>query len=190
MFGLIKNSLFGGNEEAKYEVLSTESKEEGSCEVRRYESAHYATLTCEGKTFDQATGECVKKLLMYVGGSNDKGEGMGMTAPICITVFPRDDGSLSDRIVTGLRIPERYQGNPPTPTDSAIQFEERPAMTVYALRFGGFAHENEYRNEAANLTRILGESASYRRGTYFCCGYDPPMKPYGRRNEVWFIKEE
>uniref|UniRef100_A0A3B3YVY1 Heme-binding protein 1 n=1 Tax=Poecilia mexicana TaxID=48701 RepID=A0A3B3YVY1_9TELE len=84
---------------------------------------------------------------------------------------------------------------PPAPTDSTIRVEERPGMTVYALyvsfvTFGGFAGESEYRAEAARLTRALGETTPFQRKQYFCCSYDPPLKPYGRRNEVWLLQED
>lgn len=57
-------------------------------------------------------------------------------------------------------------------------------------QFGGFAGESEYRAEALRLTRTLGETAPFQRKQYFCCSFDPPLKPYGRRNEVWFLQEE
>ncbi|XP_028843095.1 heme-binding protein 1-like [Denticeps clupeoides] len=190
MFGMIKNSLFGVTEETDYKLLSTETKDGVSYEVRRYDGAKYAVLTSEGRTFDQITGELVRKLLMYTGGSNDQGEAMGTPAPITITVFPRDDGVMSRRLIAAFRIPTRYQETPPAPTDSSIRIEDRPGMTVYALQFGGFAGESEYRAEASRLKRTLGESAPYQRKQYFCCSYDPPLKPYGRRNEVWFMQEE
>ena len=47
-----------------------------------------------GKPFDEASKEAALKLLKYVGGSNDKGAGMGMTAPVSITAFPAEDKSL------------------------------------------------------------------------------------------------
>ncbi|CAJ1075789.1 heme-binding protein 1 [Xyrichtys novacula] len=118
------------------------------------------------------------------------GEAMGTAAPIIINVYPRNDGVLSRRLIVGIRIPTIYQQSPPTPTDEAIRIEERPGMTVYALQFGGFAGESEYRAEALRLTRTLGETAPFQRKQYFCCSYDPPLKPYGRRNEVWFLQEE
>ena len=58
---------------------------------------------------------------------------MGTAAPITITVFPRDDGVISRRLVVGIRIPMAHQRSPPTPSDGAIRIEERPGMTVYAL---------------------------------------------------------
>lgn len=45
-----------------------------SFEVRRYDGAKYAVVSSEGRTFDQVTGELVRKLLMYIGGSNDQGK--------------------------------------------------------------------------------------------------------------------
>ncbi|XP_031176939.1 heme-binding protein 1 [Sander lucioperca] len=190
MFGMIKNSLFGPTEETEYKMLSSETKDGVGFEVRRYDGAKYAVVSSEGRSFDQVTGELVRKLLMYIGGSNEEGEAMGTTAPIIITVYPRNDGVLSRRLVVAIRIPTSYQQNPPTPTDSAIKVEERHGMTVYALQFGGFAAETEYRAEALRLTRTLGETAPFQRKQYFCCSYDPPLKPYGRRNEVWFLQEE
>ncbi|XP_061892293.1 heme-binding protein 1-like [Entelurus aequoreus] len=190
MFGMIKNSLFGNTEETQYKLLSTETKDGVSFEVRRYDAAKYAVVSSEGRSFDQVTGELVRKLLMYIGGSNEQGESMGTAAPTIITVYPRNDGVLSRRLVVAIRIPAIYQQGPPTPTDSAIKIEDRPGMTVYTLQFGGFAAESEYRAEALRLTRTLGETAPFQRKQYFCCSYDSPIKPYGRRNEVWFIQEE
>uniref|UniRef100_A0A1A8GXA0 Heme-binding protein 1 n=1 Tax=Nothobranchius korthausae TaxID=1143690 RepID=A0A1A8GXA0_9TELE len=190
MFGMIKNSLFGNSEETQYKVLSSETKDGVSFEVRRYDPAKYATISSEGRTYEQVIGELVRKLLKYIGGSNEQEEAMGTAFPIIITVFPRNDGVFSRRLVVGIRIPSIYQQSPPTPIDSAIRIEERPGMTVYALQFGGFAGESEYRAEALRLTRTLGETAPFQRKQYFCCSFDPPLKPYGRRNEVWFLQEE
>lgn len=65
-----------------------------------------------------------------------------------------------------------------------------PSLLFVHRQFGGFAGESEYRAEALRLTRTLGETAPFQRKQYFCCSYDPPLKPYGRRNEVWFLQEE
>lgn len=45
-----------------------------SFEVRRYDGAKYAVVYSEGRTFDQVTGELGRKLLMYIGGSNEQGK--------------------------------------------------------------------------------------------------------------------
>lgn len=48
-----------------------------SFEVRRYDGAKYAVVSSEGRSFDQVTGELVRKLLMYIGGSNEQGRPHG-----------------------------------------------------------------------------------------------------------------
>ena len=55
-------------------------------------------------------------------------------------------------------------------------------------QFGGYAKAADYAAQAAQLRSALEGTATYQTDFYFCTGYDPPMKPYGRRNEVWLIK--
>ncbi|NWH66666.1 HEBP1 protein, partial [Geococcyx californianus] len=117
------------------------------------------------------------------------GVGMGMTAPVSITAFPAEDGSLQQKVKVSLRIPSPFQDNPPCPSDESIKIEERQGMTIYSTQFGGYAKEADYTSYAAKLKSALGNEAAYRKDFYLCNGYDPPMKPYGRRNEVWFVKE-
>ncbi|KAF1540011.1 Heme-binding protein 1, partial [Eudyptes moseleyi] len=117
------------------------------------------------------------------------GVGMGMTAPVSITAFPAEDGSLQQKVKVSLRIPSQFQANPPHPSDESIKIEERQEMTIYSTQFGGYAKEVDYVNYAAKLESALGSEAAYRKDFYFCNGYDPPMKPFDRRNEVWFVKE-
>lgn len=62
-----------------------------------------------------------------------QGESMGTAAPVVITVFPRNDGVLSRRLMVAIKVPSSYQQCPPSPADASIQIEERPGMTVYAL---------------------------------------------------------
>ncbi|KAK2101321.1 hypothetical protein P7K49_018987 [Saguinus oedipus] len=55
-------------------------------------------------------------------------------------------------------------------------------------QFGGYAKEADYVAHASRLRAALEGTAAYRGDIYFCTGYDPPMKPYGRRNEIWLLK--
>lgn len=45
--------------------------------MRRYDAAKFAAVSSEGRTFDQVTGELMRKLLMYIGGSNEQGKPSG-----------------------------------------------------------------------------------------------------------------
>ncbi|XP_006002011.1 heme-binding protein 1 [Latimeria chalumnae] len=190
MFGMIKNALFGETEQSTYQVINAETKGDVSYEERKYEGGKFAVVEVTDKPFDEASGEAALKLLKYVGGENESGTGMGMTAPVRIMAHPNEDGSLQQKNTVLLRIPSHFQDQPPQPTDKAIRIEEREGLTVYSTQFGGFAKEVDYVAHAAKLQAALGDGIAYRRDVYFCNGYDPPMKPYGRRNEVWFVKEE
>ncbi|XP_075040194.1 heme-binding protein 1 [Mixophyes fleayi] len=188
MFGMIKNSLFGGVEVNNGTLLQKQEKDGISFEERAYEGGKFVSVEVSGKPFDEATKECVLKLLKYVGGSNQKGAGMGMTSPVSIISYPTRTETLQPKVKVILRIPSQFQADPPIPIDENICIEDREGLTVYATQFGGFAKETDYVTHAAKLRSCLGPDVSYSTDYYICCGYDPPMKPYGRRNEVWFVK--
>uniref|UniRef100_A0A8C5P040 Heme-binding protein 1 n=1 Tax=Jaculus jaculus TaxID=51337 RepID=A0A8C5P040_JACJA len=77
--------------------------------------------------------------------------------------------------------------------DEALR-EAMPKIMKYAggtndQQFGGYAKETDYITHANQLrTALEGTPATYQSDVFFCTGYDPPMKPYGRRNEVWLVK--
>ncbi|XP_030815995.1 heme-binding protein 1 isoform X2 [Camarhynchus parvulus] len=132
MLGMVKNSLLSTVEAWPYRLLSKGEKDQVSYEERTYEGGKFAAVELVGKSFDEASKEGAVKLLKYVGGSNDKGVGMGMTAPVSITAFPAEDGSFQQKVKVSLRIPSQFQDSPPCPTDESIKIEERQGMTVYS----------------------------------------------------------
>ncbi|XP_061495354.1 heme-binding protein 1 [Rhineura floridana] len=131
MLRMIRNPLLGTAEAWPCRVPSKGEKNEVAYEERVYEGGKFATVELTGMPFEEALWEAVLQLLRYVGGSNGQGAGMGMTAPVCTTVFPADDGSLQHKMKVLLRIPSQFQANPPAPTDGSIQIEEREEMAVY-----------------------------------------------------------
>ncbi|XP_058138801.1 heme-binding protein 1 isoform X2 [Dasypus novemcinctus] len=159
-----------------------------SYEERTCEGGKFATVEVTEKTVDEALREAMPKVMKYVGGTNDRGIGMGMTVPVSFAVFPSDGGSLQKKLKVWFRIPDQFQSNPPVPSDESIKIEEREGITVYSTQFGGYAKEADYVAQAARLRSALEGAGACRGDMYFCAGYDPPMKPYGRRNEVWLVK--
>ncbi|KFZ58597.1 Heme-binding protein 1, partial [Podiceps cristatus] len=175
-----------------WQLLHPLPQEQLSYEERMCEGGRFAVVEVAGKPFDEASKEGVLKLLKYVGGTNDKGERGSLPRGdwnFPMAACPAEDGSLQQKVKVYLRIPSQFQDNPPCPSDESIKIEERQRMTVYSTQFGGYAKEVDYVNYAAKLKSALGSEATYHKDFYFCNGYDPPMKPYGRRNEVWFVKE-
>uniref|UniRef100_A0A452T3Z8 Heme-binding protein 1 n=1 Tax=Ursus maritimus TaxID=29073 RepID=A0A452T3Z8_URSMA len=114
------------------DLCSTE--EDVSFEERTCEGGRFATVEVTDKPVDEALREAMPKVMKYVGGTNDKGIGMGMTVPISFAVFPGDDGSLQKKLKVWFRIPNQFQSNPPVPTDDSIKIEERESITVYSLK--------------------------------------------------------
>uniref|UniRef100_A0A8D1Q1M5 Heme-binding protein 1 n=1 Tax=Sus scrofa TaxID=9823 RepID=A0A8D1Q1M5_PIG len=134
MLGMIKNSLFGSVETWPWQVLSKGDKQDISYEERACEGGKFATVEMTDKPVDEALREAMPKVMKYVGGSNDKGIGMGMTVPISFAVFPSDGGSLQKKLKVWFRIPNEFQSNPPVPSDDSIKIEERESITVYSFR--------------------------------------------------------
>ncbi|XP_053412011.1 heme-binding protein 1 isoform X2 [Nycticebus coucang] len=133
MLGVIKNSLFGSVETWPWQVLSKGGKEEVSYEERACEGGKFATVEVSDKPVDEALREAMPKVVKYVGGTNDKGIGMGMTVPISFAVFPSEDGSLQKKLKVWFRIPNEYQSDPPVPSDQSVKIEEREGITVYSI---------------------------------------------------------
>ena len=188
MLGMIKNPLFGSVETRPWQVLSKGGTGDVFYEERACEGGKFATEEVTDKPVDEALREAMPKVMKYVGGSNDKGLGMGMTVPISFAVFPSDDGNLQNKLKVWFRIPNKFQSDPPAPSDDSIKIEDREGITVYSTQFGGYAKAADYAAQAAQLRSALESTATYQTDFYFCAGYDPPMKPYGRRNEVWLVK--
>ncbi|XP_055426701.1 heme-binding protein 1 isoform X2 [Bubalus kerabau] len=132
MLGMIKNSLFGSVETWPWQVLSKGSKGDVFYEERACEGGKFATVEVTDKPVDEALREAMPKVMKYVGGSNDKGLGMGMTVPISFAVFPSDDGDLQKKLKVWFRIPNKFQSDPPAPSDDSIKIEDREGITVYS----------------------------------------------------------
>lgn len=190
MFGMIKNSLLSQSEHRPCHTVSSDTKGELDYEERRYEAGNYAIVTISGKPFNEGSGEGVVKLLKYLGGSNEGGLQLGMTVPISMKVHPTEDGSLQPSIEVQVRMPEKFQEKAPKPIDESIKIKRLEGFTVYSTQFGGFAKEAQFVEGAAKLRTALGDAVPYHHDLYYCVGYDPPMKPIGRRNEVWFLKRD
>ncbi|XP_077727133.1 heme-binding protein 1 isoform X3 [Canis aureus] len=115
------------------EAWKSGAQEEVSYEERTCEGGRFATVEVTDKPVDEGLREAMPKVMKYVGGTNDKGIGMGMTVPVSFAVFPGDDGSLQKKLKVWFRIPNQFQSNPPVPTDDSIKIEERESITVYSL---------------------------------------------------------
>lgn len=74
--------------------------------------------------------------------------------------------------------------NLPKPNDSEIQLTTSENEYVAAIRFGGFASDQDLKNYSKKLVEILNEKGIVILGNPRYLGYNPPYQLAGRRNEI------
>ena len=53
-----------------------------------------------------------------------------------------------------------------------------------AIKFGGYASDEDIVKYSAKLKKLMDEKGIIYYGNFRYLGYDPPFKPFGRRNEI------
>ncbi|XP_042876556.1 heme-binding protein 2-like isoform X2 [Penaeus japonicus] len=174
-------------ESAPYTVVnSAESYEE-----RVYPAQKWITTSILSISHDVATSVTFYRLFDYIDGQNDAGMKIDMTAPVTTLVIPGEGPNCENNFTDSFYIPSVHQASPPTPTNPDVYIEERPELHVFSRRFHGFASDEDWIVNAAQLHDDLvaagEEGVDYQ--TYYTVGYDSPFVIIGRNNEVWFMKK-
>ncbi|KAK3101326.1 hypothetical protein FSP39_002707 [Pinctada imbricata] len=114
-----------------------------------------------------------------------------MTVPVTGKVEPGAGPNCESTFTVSFFIPPIHQEKPPLPTDPDVFIEERPEMTVLVQKFGGFANEDNWINEAEKLTKKVQDNHVHcDQNCWYTVGYNSPFQLFGRTNEVWFVKVE
>lgn len=187
MAGLVKGikALLGDVEMAPYTVVA----EKEGFEERLYPARKWACTTMIGPEKDTLASPMFRKLFNYISGKNDQNVRMDMTTPVTTYIEPGAGPTCSSTFTMAFFIPQDHQNNPPV-AGPDVFIEERPEMTVFTRRFGGYASDETIGREAKELAELIQASGETDVDLthYYTAGYDPPFKPIGRRNEVWFVK--
>jgi len=133
-----------------------------------------------------------KKLFRYIIGVNSQQATIEMTRPVT-TIRQKVKGS--DRLE--VKVMCFWTGTPwadkqlPEPMDQSIFIQNRPEITVFVRRFGGYAlSENQWQEEKEKLIQSLGPRMKEVDMEYYATvGYDSPWSQ-NRRNEVWLVKQK
>lgn len=133
-----------------------------------------------------------KKLFRYIIGVNKEQETIEMTRPV--TTIRK---MVKGRPNMELEVMCFWTGTPwenkklPDPMDDSVFIQNRPEITVFVRRFGGWAlSEKTWREEKQKLMRSLGSRMSEVDMEYYATvGYDSPWVQ-NRRNEVWLVKQK
>jgi len=150
------------------------------------------------------TSQMFMELFKYISGVNKNQEEMEMTSPVVTThyiVKEETDGNYEDQEMC-FYLPSQYQENhehearesrheqmtaPPPLDNNKVYLKTKPAMYVFARRFGGFplTHDQWEKQRLALEADLLVGRLKYKSGEYVTLGYDSPWKLGKRRNEVW-----
>lgn len=165
---------FAKTEEQKYKVIKSEKE----FEIRYYPSATLATVYSSAKSYKELSGSGFRKLAGYIFGDNNTSTRISMTSPVHMDIS--QSGSSMSFVMPSSFNP----GNLPEPADKEVKIEKSAEGYFAAISFGGYASDEDIINYSGKLKELLNEKGISYYGNFRYLGYDPPFKPFGRRNEI------
>lgn len=161
-------------EEQKYKVVRAYQ----DFEIRFYPSAVIATINSNAKTYNDLSGPGFQKLAGYIFGGNEENMNIAMTSPVHMEV--------NDSVSTmSFVMPSEYKKqNLPKPNDPGVSITNTEDEYLAAIRFGGFASDQDRSYYTEKLQDLLQENSIKTLGHYRFLGYDPPYQMTDRRNEI------
>jgi SOUL heme-binding protein len=161
-------------EEQVYKVVLSEKE----FEIRFYPSATLATVYSEAKSYKELSGPGFRKLAGYIFGGNESDTKISMTSPVHMDIN-------NSRSSMSFVMPSSFmKENLPKPEDPAVLIEKTKDEYVAAIRFSGYASDEDIRTYSEKLKNLLLEKGINFYGNFRYLGYDPPYKFLGRRNEI------
>jgi len=161
-------------EEQKYTLV----RKYDDFEIRFYPSATIATINSNAKTYKELSGPGFQKLAGYIFGGNEANKKISMTTPVQMDI--NDSGSTMSFVM-----PSEYsKENLPKPNDPGVQIKNTPDEYVAAIRFSGYASDEDLKFYSEKLQNLLKENGITPSGNYRFLGYNAPFQFIGRRNEI------
>jgi hypothetical protein len=165
---------FAKTEEQRYIVVRTEKE----FEIRFYPSATLATVYLSAKSYKELSGPGFRKLAGYIFGDNSTDTRISMTSPVYMDISP--SGSSMSFVMPS----SCNSDNLPAPNDNDIKIEKSKDEYFAAIKFSGYASDADIIKYSGKLKDLLSEKGISYYGNFRFLGYDPPFKPFGRRNEI------
>lgn len=173
-------------EQQVHEVIERRS----GYEIRRYPS-HWVAQVRLRSDFADAGNKAFRQLVGYIGGANDGGRTIAMTAPVIqspdsetIDVGLSSDGGR-EHIVAFVLPASMNASQPPAPRDRSIELRRVPEECAAALRFSGRWTWHSYAAHVERLHAALATDGISTVGPPRFARFDPPWTPwFMRRNEV------
>ena len=168
------NIAMAKTEEQKYRVIKSEKE----YEIRFYPAAIIATIYSDADSYKELSGSGFRKLAGYIFGGNESDTKISMTSPVHMDIN-NTKSSMS------FVMPSLYnKENLPKPDDSNVILETTKDEYVAAIRFSGYASDDDIRVYSEKLRKLLIENKISYYGNFRYLGYDSPFRFTGRRNEI------
>lgn len=157
-----------------YQVIKTAK----DYEMRYYPSATMATIVMAAKSYKELASPGFRKLASFIFGGNQSNKNIAMTTPVHMTI--NDSQSTMSFVM-----PANYsKDNLPQPKDSSIIIETTQDEYVAAIRFGGYANNDDIKTYATKLENALKNNKVNYFGNFRFLGYNAPFQFLKRRNEI------
>ncbi len=174
IFQIYTSMATGKSETQVYKVIKVEK----TFEIRFYPSATMAMITSSAKTYKELGSSGFTKLAGFIFGGNKDKKQIAMTSPVHMDI---GDSVSSMSFV----MPSNYnKDNLPLPNNSDITIKTTPEEYVAAIKFGGFASNDNIKEHTEMLEIALKEHHLSYYGHFRYLGYNPPYQLFGRRNEI------
>jgi len=172
LFQSLTNMALAVTEKQKYKVVFPEKE----FEIRFYPSAILATVYSDARNYKELATPGFRKLAGYIFGGNEADTKISMTSPVHMDM---KNASMS------FVMPSSFsEENLPKPDDPGVKIERTDDIYVAAIRFGGYATDNDISHYSEKLKTLLEEKGIRWYGNFRYLGYNPPFQPFGRKNEI------
>jgi hypothetical protein len=162
------------SETQAYSVIRTEK----DFEIRFYPSKTMASITSSAKSYKELSSIGFQRLAHYIFGGNEGKQKIAMTSPVYMDI---NDTASSMSFV----MPAQFTiENLPKPNDDRVNLKKIPDQYVAAIRFGGYASDEEILTHRKKLESALNKNAISYYGNFQFLGYNAPYQFWGRRNEI------
>jgi hypothetical protein len=157
-----------------YQVIKTEKE----YEIRYYPESTMAMIQSTSNTYKDLASPGFRKLAGYIFGGNESGQSIAMTTPVHMDI-------QSDTSTMAFVMPSAYSmENLPQPNDSTVKIMKSKAEYVAAIRFGGYASDEDIKKHSDKLRKALEDAGIQHDGRFRFLGYNAPYQVVGRRNEI------
>ncbi|XP_018018731.1 heme-binding protein 2 [Hyalella azteca] len=177
-------SIFQTYEEAPHTVVRTF---QAGFEERQYPARKWVCTDHVAPRGDSSMSDPFFKLFRYISGANAAELKIDMTVPV--TSKKRPQGTNSVVTTMCFFIGESHQASVPAPTEAEVYIENRPQITIFTRRIGGWPDDADYARESQTLRAMVqAEGIAVLPDDQYYTGYNSPMDFWNRRNELWLIK--